>query len=200
MPPKRKRKASPPPTGLAAGEHLKRAKLAGGESSTWGWVDTEVSDPSQIALDHRLMTCGLSKRSKNPLCANKYAPKPTKSAVPAAADSVANGELESDIIVVSDDEQPPCNKKVCKNNPNCLNYLGQEQWEAEGEPGYSGRVCRTRSNPGRVFFTETARQLFMKASDLGLNPILNSRDPELPVGLKVCRTFFVIYAYHACLR
>ncbi|KAG9318845.1 hypothetical protein JVU11DRAFT_949 [Chiua virens] len=143
MPPKRKRRPSPAPKGLAAGEHLKRAKLAAGDSSAWGWVDTEVSDPSQLTLEHRLMTCGLSRRNKNPT-------------------TVANGELENDVIVVSDDEPPPCNKKACKNNPNCLNYLGQLQWEDE----------------------EMAREQFIKTSDLCSNPILNSRDPELPVGLK----------------
>ncbi|KAG6376492.1 hypothetical protein JVT61DRAFT_2485 [Boletus reticuloceps] len=165
MPPKRKRRPSPPSKGLAAGEQLKRAKLASGESSAWGWVDTEVSDASQIALEHRLMTCGLSRRNVNPFCGNRHASKPVKSS-PLSADgiqtTVANGELESDVIVVSDDEPPPCNKKACKNNPNCLNYLGQQQWEDEA----------------------TARRLFIKTSDLGWNPILGSRDPDLPVGLK----------------
>ncbi|KAG8217868.1 hypothetical protein J3R82DRAFT_6034 [Butyriboletus roseoflavus] len=165
MPQKRKRRTSPAPKGLAAGEQLKRAKLAAADSSTWGWVDTEVSNASQITLEHRLMTCGLSKCNKNPFCGNRCALKPAKSSHTPADETqtvVANGELENDLIVVSDDESPPCNKKVCKNNPNCLNYLGQQQWEDE----------------------ETAGQLFIKASDLGFNPILNSRDPEFPVGLK----------------
>ncbi|KAF9218284.1 cysteine proteinase, partial [Gyrodon lividus] len=166
MPPKRKRRASPPPKGLPAGEPLKRAKLAGSESSTWGWVGTEASDPSHITLGHRLMTCGLSGRNGNPFCGNKYVSKPEMPKLAPSAEnsetSVAKGELENDIIIVSDDEPPPCNKKVCKNNPNCLNYLGQEKWENE----------------------EAAREQFIKASDLGFNPILNARDPELPVGLK----------------
>ncbi|KAF9246150.1 hypothetical protein BU15DRAFT_39647 [Melanogaster broomeanus] len=162
MPPKRKRRASPAPKGLAAGEQLKRAKLAGSESSAWGWVDTEVSDSAQITLEHRLMTCRLSRRNNKPFCGNKYASKPDKpNPAPSTEESkanVANGELVNDIIVVSDDEPPPCNKKVCKNNPNCLNFLGQEKWENE----------------------EEARAQFLKASDLGFNPILNARDPELP--------------------
>ena len=36
-----------------------------------------------------------------------------------------------------------------------------------------------------MFHLATARELSIKASDLGLNPIFNSRDPDLPVGLKV---------------
>ena len=149
MPSKRKRRASPPSKGLAAGEHLKRAKLAAGDSLTWGWVDAEVSDASQITLEHRLMTCGLSKRNKNPFCTNRHAPKPAKSSpIPAGETktTVANGELENDVIVVSDDEPPPCNKKVCKNNPNCLNYLGQHQWEDDGKPQSSERVLTARRN------------------------------------------------------
>ncbi|KIJ69021.1 hypothetical protein HYDPIDRAFT_178940 [Hydnomerulius pinastri MD-312] len=166
MAPKRKRRPSPTPKGLAAGEQLKRAKLAGNESPTWGWVDSQVSDPSQITLEHRQMTCGLSKSNRNPFCPNKYASKAevvkpaTEKEEPKPA--VASGELENDVIIISDDEPPPCNKKVCKNNPNCLNYLGQEKWEDE----------------------DKAREQFIKASDLGFNPILNARDPELPVGLK----------------
>lgn len=165
MPPKRKRRPSPPPKGLAAGEHLKRAKLAGNNSSAWGWVDIEVSDPSQITLEHRLMTCGLSRRNRNPFCGNKYVSKPEQSQPTVTLEptvEAANGESENDIIVVSDDEPPNCAKKACKNNPNCLNYLGQDKWEDEGK----------------------AREQFLKASDLGFNPLLNARDPELPVGLK----------------
>lgn len=143
MPTKRKRRPSPPPKGLAAGEQLKRAKLAAGSSSTWGWVDTEVSDASQITLEHRLMTCGLSKRNRNPFCGNRHAPKPAEASSTSANESqttVASGELENDAIVVSDDEPPHCNKKECKNNPNCLNHLGQHQWEDEGKPPFRKRV------------------------------------------------------------
>ncbi|KAL4067914.1 hypothetical protein J3A83DRAFT_4097639 [Scleroderma citrinum] len=166
MPPKRKRRTSPPPRGLAAGEQLKRSRLAGNDSSAWGWVDIEVSDPSQITLEHRLMTCGLSKRNRNPFCGGKYVSPPEQSSstvvTQVSTAIIANGELENDIIVVSDDEMPSCSKKACKHNPNCLNYLGQEKWEDE----------------------EKAREQFLKVSELGFNPTFNARDPELPVGLK----------------
>lgn len=98
---------------------------------------------SQITLEHRLMTCGLSKRNKNPFCGSRRALEPAKSSHTSADETqttVANGELENDIIVVSDDKPPHCNKKVCKNNPNCLNYLGQQQWEDEGKPRSGERV------------------------------------------------------------
>ncbi|KAG2750640.1 cysteine proteinase [Suillus brevipes Sb2] len=160
MPPKRKHRSSPAPKGLAAGEQLKRGKLPG--SDPWGWVGTEVTRSSQITLEHRLMSCGLSRRSNNPCCANKYAHKPEKQSSPTSKRETAGGELGDDVVVVSDDEPSPCSKKLCKTNPNCLNYLGQETWKDE----------------------DKVRELFLKASDLGFNPVLNARDPELPVGLK----------------
>lgn len=160
MPAKRKHRSSPAPKGLAAGEPLKRGKLPG--SDPWGWVGTEVTHPSQITLEHRLMSCGLSRRSNNPFCANKYAHKSEKQNSPTPKREPADGEPGNDIIVVSDDTPPPCSKKLCKNNPNCLNYLGQETWKDE----------------------DKVKDLFLKASDLGFNPVLNARDPELPVGLK----------------
>ncbi|TFY64882.1 hypothetical protein EVJ58_g2344 [Rhodofomes roseus] len=75
---------------------------------------------------------------------------------------VAEGELEDDIIVISDDEAPRCTSKACKSNPYCLNYLGQEKWEDEVK----------------------ARNAFLKAANLGENPAKHSRKPGLPVGLR----------------
>ncbi|KAH9951255.1 cysteine proteinase [Amylocystis lapponica] len=164
MPPKRARRASPAPTGLSAGERLKRAKLSGNTQYTaWGWVGTEVTDASEITQEHRLATCGFSKNSIYPLCANKYSvvaqPAPAKE---KATGSKAAGELEDDVIVISDDEGPSCSSRGCKGNPYCLNYLGQEKWEDK----------------------DKAREAFMKAADLGEDPVVNSRDPGSPVGLK----------------
>lgn len=34
-------------------------------------------------------------------------------------------------------------------------------------------------------FPDDAREMFLKATNLGDNPILDARDPDLPVGLKV---------------
>jgi len=116
---------------LAAGEQLKRGKLPGNDP--WGWVGTEVAHTSQITLEHRLMTCGLSRRSRNPFCTNKYANKPARQSSPTLKREGADGELQDDVIIISDDDPPPCSKKSCKHNPNCLNYLGQEAWEDEGE-------------------------------------------------------------------
>ena len=135
MPPKRPRRASPAAQGLSAGEKLKRAKLSGNEHLAWSWVGTEATSAADVAPEHRLAACGLSRRNNHPFCANKYAPPPpnaraakTEAVKPASA----SGELEDDIIVVSDEESAACDSKLCKNNPNCLNYLGQEKWENEG--------------------------------------------------------------------
>ena len=146
---KRKRRTSPASNGLSAGEQLKRSTLAGNDSPTWGWVGTEVLDSSQITTEHRMMSCGFSSRNKIPFCPNKYASveKQIKSPREALDSSTS---APDDIIVISDDEPPLCNKKLCRNNPNCLNYLGQDKWEDEGE--------RSEWSSHSVFLTKDHRQ------------------------------------------
>lgn len=133
MPPKRKRRVSPSSKGLAAGERLHRDNFG---SSPYGWVGTEVTDASGITSEHILATCGFSNRSRYPFCHNRYAPPVPgrRDATPKTKEVVASGELDDDIIVISDDEGPTCTKKSCKSNPNCLNYMGQQTWEDEGVP------------------------------------------------------------------
>ncbi|KAG6851255.1 hypothetical protein H0H93_011691 [Arthromyces matolae] len=161
---KRKRRA-PPLKGLAPGERLKRSTLSGNGSSYWAWVGVEVDSVSNITPEHRSISCGLSKRNNFPFCSNKYSQtgiqtveKPIE-----ASFGTLNGEVSDDeIIIISDDEEHPCDPKVCKNNPNCLNYLGQDKWEDE----------------------DVALEAFRKASALGDNPDLNTRQLNHPVGLK----------------
>lgn len=136
MAPKRKRNASLLPKGLAPGELLKRDAIT--SASPWGWVGTEVTDLGDITLEHRMLACGLSQRNDAPYCRNKFAVTEDKTHVNGSRERQlphpnVNGELDDDIIVISDDEKPSCSKKLCKANPNCLNYLGQEKWEDEGD-------------------------------------------------------------------
>lgn len=145
MPPKRSRRASPAAQGLSAGERLKRTKL-GHDQLAWAWVGTEVTNAAHITQENRLATCGFSDPSVFPFCANKYAKKEQ-----AVKDTRAvTGELDDDIIIVSDDESPNCSSKTCKNNPNCLNYLGQEKWENPGSsyvgthPQWVLNLCRRK--------------------------------------------------------
>jgi len=149
MAPKRKRNASLPPRGLAPGELLKRNAIT--SSSTWGWVGTEVTDLADITLEHRMLACSLSQRNDALYCRNKFAPTQDEANANSAREHQlpsANGELDDDIIVISDDKQPSCSKKLCKTNPNCLNYLGQEMWEDEGD---------LMSNVHRCFVTQKYR-------------------------------------------
>ena len=136
MPPKRIRRASPGPSGLSAGERLKRAKLTGNAAySAWGWVGTEVTDVAGISHEHRLATCGFSQNSSHPLCRNKYVEKrktPSPKANGHAEPQAPAEEQADDIIVISDDEAPPCSSRTCKHNPYCLNHLGQDKWEDAG--------------------------------------------------------------------
>ncbi|CDO68332.1 hypothetical protein BN946_scf184799.g59 [Trametes cinnabarina] len=166
MPSKRTRRASPGLIGLSAGERLKRTKLTGNaDYSSWGWVGTEVTDASAITQEHRLATCGFSKNTSYPLCRNKHV---EKSKTPPSGKAEIVGPSESleaadDVIVISDDEGPPCSSKACKHNPYCLNYLGQEKWD----------------DPDRAY------DAYIKAHELGENPNLHSRGSLTPIGLKV---------------
>ncbi|KAL7283349.1 hypothetical protein ACG7TL_002778 [Trametes sanguinea] len=165
MPPKRTRRASPGPTGLSAGERLKRTKLAGNaDYSSWGWVGTEVTEASAITQEHRLATCGFARNSSLPLCRNKHIEKPQTPPKEEARDSAPSDTQEpaEDVIIVSDDEGPACTSRLCRQNPYCLNYLGQEKWED----------------------ADKAYQAYMKAHELGDNPNLHSRDSLTPIGLK----------------
>ncbi|KAJ7940429.1 hypothetical protein B0H13DRAFT_2648065 [Mycena leptocephala] len=83
---KRKRDASPSSKGLAVGEPLKRSAHAVAASS-WGWVDSEATDPSSVTSEHLLAACVPPKKEK------------TKPPTPI------NGEIEEDIIVISSDDE-----------------------------------------------------------------------------------------------
>lgn len=130
MPPKRKQRGSVSSKGLAFGDDLKRTALSKDSRLPWSWVGTEITDVADITLEHLLSTCGLSERNCYPHCPNKYTL--FKNGEMKGASSSAEGEIEDDVIVISDDDAPPCTKKLCRANPNCLNYLGQEKWEEEG--------------------------------------------------------------------
>ncbi|GAA5946290.1 hypothetical protein JCM3775_002682 [Rhodotorula graminis] len=55
----------------------------------------------------------------------------------------------------------PCSPDACKDNPRCLNWLGQDKWEKDSK----------------------ARKDFRKAAGLPDDPT-NDRDPDTPVGLR----------------
>ena len=97
-----------------------------------------MTDLADITLEHRLLACNLSQRNDISYCLSKFAAKEDEERAKKSRESQpplprVDGELEDDIIIISDDEQPSCSKKLCKANPNCLNYLGQEMWEDEGD-------------------------------------------------------------------
>ncbi|TDL21582.1 cysteine proteinase [Rickenella mellea] len=158
MPERRKKRGSPPARGLPAGQRLLRDRLAGADHN-WAWVATEVQDESEITQEHLLQTCGLSQKSHKSFCPNKFTPKSKPK-----SQNVVEGELEDDsIIVISDTEDTTnCSKRACSDNPNCLNYLGQELWEKEDD----------------------ALEAFLKVVGLGENPAEYKRDPKIPIGLK----------------
>ena len=123
---KRKRRAAAQANGLAPGENLNRAQLPRREELYWGWVSS-VPNATSISDDHLLRTCGFSPNTQPIFCRNRYARSPDMS---SELSPVA--DTDGDLIVVSDDEGPVCDKRSCQSNPYCLNYLGQIIWEDEG--------------------------------------------------------------------
>lgn len=136
---KRKRAAAQASQGLAAGERLKRHKLASASDPSWGWVGTEVKDASNISEEHLLATCGFARNNAAAFCPNKYSKRSQKQVEPGPSapppqETVADGELADDVIVISSDteETHNCSKKACRKRQNCVNYIGQEKWENKG--------------------------------------------------------------------
>ncbi|PFH54210.1 hypothetical protein AMATHDRAFT_135316 [Amanita thiersii Skay4041] len=152
MPPKRRHHASSPSNVDISDEKVKRNNTADSQTSPWSWAGTEVQDLSLLTTEHLLLTCGFSARSPFSFCPNHFSSPP-----------VSDDSIGGDIIIITDDDTALCSKKICKNNPNCLNYLGQEKWENDAKV--------------EVLFTKNAK--------LGDNPMQQGRIPELPVGLKV---------------
>ncbi|KAF5389843.1 hypothetical protein D9757_003699 [Collybiopsis confluens] len=155
---KRTRQNNSTSNGLVAGQILRRDEL-----NSWGWVGTEVTDASLITREHLLATCGLYGRNARRFCHKNTSETRTQSLEQTRSKSTSHNE-HNDVIVISDseDEARSCSKKFCKSNPNCLNYLGQDQWADE----------------------ESAAENFLHFAKLGENPLLDARDPDLPVGLK----------------
>lgn len=114
---------------------------------------------SDISSEHCLMACGLSAKNVYPFCANKFA---TSQAPKPSANVKEEVILDDDIIIIQDDEEVKCTKKGCKENPNCLNYLGQDKWEDEGR----------------------AMGDFLQVASVGFDPNEDIRVSEYPVGLR----------------
>ena len=114
---------------------MKRDRHAGNNFAAWGWVGSDVSDMANIGREHILATCHFSNQGGFSICENSYRLAPTIGPT-NQKNNVEDKEPEGDpddVIVISGDEPPVCHKKACRKNPQCLNHLGQEVWENEGQ-------------------------------------------------------------------
>jgi hypothetical protein len=169
---------------------------------SWAWVYTEVTTPAQITADHRQATCGFSRRNapQKPICPNNFGRDNGKNKETRRTNGkekekapTVTGELKDDeIIEISDDDDikvPSCSKKACKNNPNCLNHLGQDKWLDEGE--FPVHLCITPiTRLMACLSTEEAYKMYSEASGIGEDPQSNARDGDEPVGLRVCHSLY----------
>jgi hypothetical protein len=104
------------------GQSTKRPKtdITNWTTPRYDWL-ASIQSASEIGLEHVLALCGLGPLGNTPLCPNKLE---------------EGTHAKGDVIDVSDSEDGTihsCSKVKCKNNPYCLNYLGQEKWENEGK-------------------------------------------------------------------
>ena len=177
------------PSGLHAGERLKRDQLAGADIFTqWGWIP-KISDPSQIIPEHRLAACGFHDKIGKPICKNKYSmldepehKKRKTDVAPKTTLKLPEGEDAGDIIVVSSDDEEPeyCTKKRCKENPQCVNYVGQIKLE---NGVLFSSLLSSETLP--LKWENEALRAFSEVAHLGPSPLHQSREPDLPIGLKV---------------
>lgn len=128
---KRRRNVHPVANGLLAGEKLNRNRLLAECDLRWNWIGTEAKHISEISREHCLRAAGLVMPGLKRPCPNKFTKSKRSRAVPQQIAS--SSEDPGDVIVISDEEgNVTCDKKRCKDNPYCLNNLGQERWEDEG--------------------------------------------------------------------
>ena len=130
------------------------------------WL-ASIQSASEVRIEHVLALCGLGLLAKTPLCPNKFQ---------KTADS------EGSVVDVSDGEDETahnCSKVKCKNNPYCLNYLGQERWENEGQ----SRTGNLEVKPDGV--TDAAKKAYLKRKSVSKDPKSRMRNNGVPCGLKV---------------
>lgn len=96
----------------------------------WNWIGSDVSRSNEITLTHRIRAAGLEQCDGRRACRNIYSRK-----VANGFSAMCISDATEDLITIDSDEEfdSSCTKKLCKDNPFCLNYLGQELWEDEGE-------------------------------------------------------------------
>ncbi|KAG8960305.1 hypothetical protein FRC03_006787 [Tulasnella sp. 419] len=140
----------------------KRIKFDSVDSLRWHWLDDTITTDAPIPLNHLLDTYAFTPGRWKNICPNKFVEKsPSKKTKSKAEAKDKDGYIL--ISSESEDEQSSvCRIRDCRNNPQCLNYLGQTKWEDE----------------------DAAKEAFFSLHNLGMNPFLLIRDPQLPVGLK----------------
>ncbi|KAI9144240.1 hypothetical protein BKA69DRAFT_1122491 [Paraphysoderma sedebokerense] len=80
------------------------------DQEAWSWVD-DIASPSDITSFHLRMVYGIESTPSRPICCNRGAKSTKDRSTPTSSYK--------------------CGPARCKDNPNCLNYLGLEVWESE---------------------------------------------------------------------
>jgi len=95
------------------------------DETLWDWVGAEVNQVNDIDKKHVRQVYCLDGEKLRPFCSNLHSLNQTHSShndisqKKMASKSGKKGEYK-------------CSPVKCAKNPNCLNYLGQDQWESDG--------------------------------------------------------------------
>ena len=94
-------------------------------------AEAHVGDITPV---HRLRAAGLLfTKKRRPHPSRSIGDSQAKTKEPPIQRPEADPEDIDDVIVVSDSEDDlACNKKDCRDNPFCLNHLGQDKWDDSG--------------------------------------------------------------------
>ncbi|CAG7854462.1 Ubiquitin carboxyl-terminal hydrolase 48; AltName: Full=Deubiquitinating enzyme 48; AltName: Full=Ubiquitin thioesterase 48; AltName: Full=Ubiquitin-specific-processing protease 48 [Serendipita indica DSM 11827] len=134
--------------------------LASSAAKDTEWM-SRVTNIGDINLAHAEIACGIGQLGWRSPCPNKFL-----DSVDQAMKSTSHDDKE--VIDISDSEDEvivqKCVKGRCKTNPYCLNFLGQETWEA----------------PAKAL--EAIHDAVAKKC--GGNPHSRKRKPGCPVGLR----------------
>ncbi|KAG8853524.1 hypothetical protein FRB96_008126 [Tulasnella sp. 330] len=167
---KRKRRVSSPATTSEIEEIPKSVKRARPSvqsllDTRWEWLDQEkATPPLSITNVNARDVYGFISREGNDICPLKREKIKRKPAKRVYGKQAAKEVIEINTTEEEEEEEDSgaCNPKGCKKNPQCLNYLGQALWQD----------------------ADAAKASFLKARNIGANPLDALRDPDLPVGLK----------------
>ncbi|KAG0269925.1 hypothetical protein DFQ27_001474 [Actinomortierella ambigua] len=96
----------------------------------WKFVGTEVSSKNDLTFDHVRAAYGLTCNDHGSHGQEESGQRKQITTFPYCGNKFER-QTEPPTTSSTNWTSGKCSAAKCKDNPNCLNYLGQEQWESE---------------------------------------------------------------------